>query len=525
MANPPKRHLRLLRFRAGVTVDDAARTDRLREVTPSQSLGPGARVFIIDPDVPPSPPSWLPFVQKTTADELPAMASALNGAIVFLIRNDRLWALTFGTGHLFVNEDVAEQRFGLRTVLNLVNAEQLRSVGSRVYEDVVVRTLRQVSRRSGRQAFTIDDTRDILRDVTGAPASPSWGTEVTGGTALSVSIPIEPNELLALLDRIADAHARETYKKNFGFVDYIAPISDPPLIERLDADMMEALLARKASNIYLAPPEPLIYEDVGGFRFFRERPDATHDDLDLATYRTVVGDPDQLTLADVRSNPVRLISATTGNASRSWSVYRCVVYETSLDGRTFLLAEGEWFEVDPTFVARVDTELRSIGRPAVILPAAGSREWEPDYNVRAAGEAGLALLDNHPIKVGGDDVEVADLLSAAGEFIHVKRKTSAGGLSHLFAQGRISATTLKTDPGARAAAAAMLAANGRVEQAVLAEPYDMRTKTIVFAVIAENAQDLPAKLPFFSRLNLWQARRFLEGQLDYQVAFIGVPFV
>jgi uncharacterized protein (TIGR04141 family) len=526
MADPPKRHLRLLRFRNGVTVDDAVRTERLREVEANAALGTDARIFIINPDTPPSPPAWLPFVQEASAEALPAMTSPLNGAIVFLVRHDRLWALTFGTAHLFVNEDAAEQRFGLRTVLNLVNAEQLRSVGSRVYEDVVVRTLRQVSRRSGRQAFTIDDTRDILRDVTGAPASPaSWGSEVTGGTALSVSIPIDPPELLELLDRINAAHARETYKQNFGFVDHIAPIVDPMLVERLDADMMEALLGRKSSDIYLAPPEPLIYEDVGGFRFFRERADVTHDELDIRDYRAAVGDPDRLTLQDVRSNTVRLISASTDDARRSWSVYRCVVYETTLDGHTYLLAEGEWFEVDPTFVARIDTEIATIGTPTIVLPAARRGEEEPSYNARAATEAKLALLDDRPIKVGGDDMEVADLLSAAGEFIHVKRKTSARGLSHLFAQGRISATTLKADPASRAAAAALLGAAGRPEQSIVAEPYDTRSKTVVFAVIADNAADLPTKLPFFSRLNLWQARRFLTSQLDYQVAFIGVRIV
>jgi hypothetical protein len=35
---------------------------------------------------------------------------------------------------------------------------------------------------------------------------------------------------------------------------------------------------------------------------------------------------------------------------------------------------------------------------------------------------------------------------------------------------------------------------------------------------------LPGKLPFFSRLNLWQARRHLAATLDYQVEFLGIPF-
>ena len=102
---------------------------------------------------------------------------------------------------LFVNDDLAEPRFGLRTVLNLVDPEQLRSVGSRVYRDVVMRILRQVSRRSGRDAFTIEDTRDLLRCVTGAPRDTApWGTEVTGGVALSLTVPVDAANLRGLLD-------------------------------------------------------------------------------------------------------------------------------------------------------------------------------------------------------------------------------------------------------------------------------------------------------------------------------------
>jgi len=215
--------------------------------------------------------------------------------------------------------------------------------------------------------------------------------------------------------------------------------------------------------------------------------------------------------------------SASGTEKRSWSIYRCIVYETSIGGRSFLLAEGEWFEVDPSFVQQIDREIALIKPPTIALPPARWGEDEPTYNARAAREAGLALLDNKPISIGDSDVEIADLLSGNGEFIHVKRKTASRPLSHLFAQGRISAAVLKADPVARAATMAILASDARPEAKVLQDPYDMRSKTVVYAVIADNAADLPAKLPFFSRLNLWQARRFLAGQLDYQVTFVGVP--
>lgn len=524
MVNAPRRHLRLLRFRPGTTVDDVARRERLIEVAPDPVLGHGSRVLIVDPDSGAGPPAWRDLLDSVTTDDLPDMRTTLNGAIVFLERGDRLWALTFGTGHLFVNDALAEPRFGLRVVLNIADPDQLRSVGSRVYEDVVVRTLRQVSRRSSRDAFTIDDTRDILRDVTAAPRDrTAWGTEVTGGTALSLTVPVDPSGLLDLLDRVADAHGRTDYRAQFGFVDFIQAVNARALLDRLDADMLDAVLGRKQSDIYLAPPEPILYEDLRGFLFFRERLGDAHDELDLQDYRRTV-DPATLTVDNVRSHVVRMISASTGTERRSWSVYQCLVYETSLDGVLYLLSEGEWFQIDPSFVARVDREIGFLSAPSLGLPPAMRGEAEGDYNARAAREAGLALLDKKLVPIGGTTIEVADLLSAHGHFVHVKRKTQSATLSHLFAQGRISAEAVKVDPAVRAAAIAHLDAGGRAERSVLLDPFDVRTKTVVYAVIANNAADLPGKLPFFSRLNLWQARRFLAGTLDYEVAFVGIPY-
>lgn len=46
--------------------------------------------------------------------------------------------------------------------------------------------------------------------------------------------------------------------------------------------------------------------------------------------------------------------------------------------------------------------------------------------------------------------------------------------------------------------------------------------TVVYAIVATNADRLPGQLPFFSRLNLWHARRFLSSTLDYRVGFSAI---
>ena len=156
------------------------------------------------------------------------------------------------------------------------------------------------------------------------------------------------------------------------------------------------------------------------------------------------------------------------------------------------------------------------------MPTTRLRNYTP-CATRAANALGIALMDRKLVSIGGASIEVADLVSHAGELIHVKRKTQSATLSHLFAQGRISAEALKADDTVRVAAAAYLDAEGRVPGSLLLSPFDARTKTVVYAVIASNAAQLPGKLPFFSRLNLWQAHRYLAATLDFQVEFLGIP--
>ncbi len=315
----------------------------------------------------------------------------------------------------------------------------------------------------------------------------------------------------------------DTYKLAFGFVDSVLAVSDPVLRRELDNDLLAAVLGRIPSDVYLAPPEPIVYEDVGGFLYFRERHADAHDEMDLQDYRQRV-DPNTLTLRDLRSHTVRLVGASTGT-ERDWSIYRCLVYETHLRGRTYLLSEGDWFELDPSFVERIDGGVASIPTGTLALPAAIEGEEERAYNERAAAEAGLALLDRKLVSIGGTSIEVADLVSASGDLIHVKRKTQSATLRHLFAQGRISAEALEeVDAAVREAAAAHMDTDGRVGGALLRGPYEARSKTVVYAVVASNAAELPGKLPFFSRLNLWQAHRFLTATLDYRVAFVGIAY-
>lgn len=525
MARQRRQHLRVTLFREGTGLDDGLRAGHpLVDVPLSGSVGMTGRLLVARPVA--SPPSWLGFLEAAAEGALPVLTNQLTGAVLLVEQAGRTWALTFGLGHLYLNEDKVEPRFGLRTVLNVVDPERLLAVGSRVYEDVVVSTSRQASRRATREVFTIDDTRDILREVVGAPRDETkYGRQVVGSSALSLSVPVEAPGIAGFIEDLAAAHARDEYKRHFGFVDFIEPVKDRPTRARLDQLLLDVLTGRSNGEPYLAPPVPIGYDDVEGFLHTHERlgSSTAHPELDLDDYYAQV-DRATLTVDDLKGHDVRLISASTGHATATWSVYRCLIFEAEVDERLFLLSEGEWFGVDRDFVARVDHDVGAINVVDLGLPAARSGEKEADYNRRAAASADFALLDKRLFEFGRGPIEVCDLLSLSGRFIHIKRKTQSATLSHLFAQGRVAAEALKVDAALRDRVHSVLVGDGRREAAVLATtPFSPRDKTVVYAVIAKNATELPAKLPFFSRLNLWRACRFLATTLDYQVEFCPIP--
>jgi uncharacterized protein (TIGR04141 family) len=206
----------------------------------------------------------------------------------------------------------------------------------------------------------------------------------------------------------------------------------------------------------------------------------------------------------------------SGEFDGIWNVYQCLVSEQRIGGQLYVLIEGRWFAVSDTLVAQVDNFINTLPQTAPPIQDALVGETEPDYNARMASDhpADLLLLDAKIKRPGGAStgIEFCDLLSATGEIIHVKRKSRSSTLSHLFAQGSISATTFVSDDEYRdelrasIAAAAPLGTEDRWLSLVpdSSSVVDKRLYTICYVVLTKGARTGPDWLPFFSKLNLMQ---------------------
>jgi uncharacterized protein (TIGR04141 family) len=76
-----------------------------------------------------------------------------------------------------------------------------------------------------------------------------------------------------------------------------------------------------------------------GVRFSTEQPEVLHTDPPASAYLRT-REPDDLTLERLKSDRVLAISAESDQPMGRWSVYRCIVYETTREQRLYVLSRG-----------------------------------------------------------------------------------------------------------------------------------------------------------------------------------------
>jgi len=207
-----------------------------------------------------------------------------------------------------------------------------------------------------------------------------------------------------------------------------------------------------------------------------------------------------------------------------WCIYDCLVWETAIGDRRFVLLDGLWFEIAQHYAATVSAYVASITSDEIDLPDSPEGQSEGQYNTAVAAEdaENFALLDREPFvpTEATTQIEFCDLFSAAGHLIHVKKRTSSGTLSHLFSQGSISADLFLQDEGLRTTVRQRLTELGKPAQAALVPPDRPNSPEyeVVYAVIAPPVHGIwPPSLPFFSSVNLMHHAKRVQN-LGFKVS-------
>lgn len=279
------------------------------------------------------------------------------------------------------------------------------------------------------------------------------------------------------------------------------------------------------NGAYLAAPEILDWENIHRFSYTQAGAGILYLELFLPEYIAILHHHGiAITPEVLKRHRVRVQYEGDDTLRDRWSVYECLVWETTTGNSRFVLLDGLWFEVAPHYAARVSQFVNSISSTSILFPDAAFGQGEGDYNegVEQDNADVFAMLDRELFNPtdAGSAIEFCDLLSAAGHLIHVKKRSSSGKLSHLFSQGSVSSDLFLQDSGLRTAIHQRLIELGKPAQAALipsARPAPPDYE-VVYAIIAAQGQGAwPPPLPFFSAVNLMHHARRVQN-LGFQVS-------
>lgn len=420
-----------------------------------------------------------------------------------------------------LKEDCWEERFGLRVALNCIGDSTVKSIDKHTLDPLARHTREQASRVATASEFGLDIEQDLLRAVTGRPSDPAYGKWITGMDTLHIAVPVTISDLPDLLDRVYEKYLDTAYQKTFPWVDQIAEVRNRDVLDTLNGVLVNRLRVGQRDNTWMAVPEVLSWESVGGFRFpSASGPRIEYHDVHLEHFYASLPDPGALDEELLKTKVVECLDHE-GNPLRKWKVYRCLYCELDQDGDAYLLTSGSWYRVRRDFVKQINAAVAEIPDYEGSFPEYNDNS-EGGYVKRVAqgDPSALAAMDGKMIAYGGgaSKIEFCDLLTTKRDLVHIKRYGQSAALSHLFAQGLTSGELLQIDPAFREALNQILPEGYRLPDPAKRPPQG--EYRVVFAIVSDRPGTLV--LPFFSRLNLKHAARRLEGY-GFRVAKAKIP--
>ena len=510
-------------LRDGVTVDGCIADDNAlqeHEITMDGLVG---KVFVKSRV--PTPPWWVGYIDPLVTGNLTAVNSGAMSGVVVLQVKDRVVAFSFGRGRHLLKRETIELDFGLKTALNAMDPDKLRSLDLRTYEEVAVMSRKQVSRSTNQGPFAIDTFRDVLTAVVGAPTDASLGKRIIGRDSIVLTQAIEASELASVASTLLDLYSLDSYKSQFAWIDRVKRVRDDDVVDELDKILGAELGATVPSPLlYLAPPEILYWDNVEHFRYSNQykKDYATFADLDLATWIGLPTRSKASLLERSRQDQALVVRQGATDAVPVGRIYDCIVFEAEHQGARYALLAGEWFALDTDFVDEINKQVDAVAVCSETFPPVNDGEKEAAYVERASKAlADYCVLDQKTVMIGGghSSIEVCDLLRKDGMFVHAKKRSASSTLSHLWAQGAVSARTLKSSDEFRSKAVDKVPPEfaGLFGAAPETDQFEL-----VYLILGADSAAPVSQLPFFSKVALSQVLQDV-ALAGFRLSVAGAP--
>lgn len=466
-------------------------------------------------------PDWLMNFFKISDSRL----KTSNARVVYInkveVKNNefRYFAIIFGYGKNMLNDDVIEENFGLKIVLNTVEKNKLRRISKVDIGKNYKQSQEQMPKESNILEFGFDFNRDLVKYVTAKSEDEEFGKAIiTGGDLFSLTIDKNIENIDNFLIYCYSKYELTTYKDHFEWIDNIKEVRDFRTIEILENEVVRQLNEGDFTNIWMGIPEFIDWGRVKGFKFTGQR-DRTiiYDDIKIEDFiNTYIGEIENY--SKIKNKSVYCIDNNNEKLTNNqWPAHKCLIGNIEINGKTYSINNGKWYNIDNDFVEMTNNNYNSIELANIdVIEYTEDTKDETEYNNRLADtNEDYHCLHTITVPFGGgagNNIEPCDIFFN-NNFIHIKKGGASAYLSHLFNQAYVSASAFK-DTEFRNKYNEKLREKNLDE--IIIENYDAKDYTVVIAIINKNSSDERPHIPFFSKVSIDNIRRSIEN-MDYKV--------
>ena len=505
----------------------------------SGEFGEGGKLFIFKNKL--DEPVWCQDVKSVFTD-MPELKNDVSYGVIVFKQSGRIFAVAFGHGWQYIDDEKVEKDFGLKVALNLLDASKINKIEAANLGESMKTTSHSPFQRDF-QAFGVDDALNLLNRITGKTANSDFANTISGATSFRFSKKMDITELPSVADAVLGFYLANGYASDdFRSIDKLRPVGEKTLQNELDEIAVDKIIAGE-DNFELSIPG-WSGEEIGLYKFVGFRSTESFPELLLSDYRGALGEEKLKDLNPKIITSKHTIVANLSNDSippRKFSIKNALIGTVVLEGGLYAIYEGQWYRLDEVFKNSINGILSVVAKqwegrwgnetplPIKEITKDGETrlQTELEYNNDCAEKYGLICLDRELLGGNPDEYkafEACDLLDIRNKkLIHVKKSSrSSNLLSHLFKQGVNSAKLLKFYDSARQALIDKVEEEKREElREALGE--SLAGWTVEFHMIDfEPRVNGKSDIPFFSKITLKDEYQKLK-LMNIDVALIFVP--
>lgn len=459
-------------------------------------------------------PEWQNMINEMIRKNIPTMTNTSNKGLLIMKVEERYFSIPFGYGRAMIDDSTIQRHFGLRTALNLIDENKIKSLNSMSLEDVLVDSQQQSSSFTQQSQFQISELTEVLKKISGAPNSETIASFIAGSDSLSVSRRMSTKELESNLRYYLREHGRDKYKrKGFEWIDNIHIVQDKIKKDLLNEQLCEQIKNGVSNSLTIAPNQIIEWEDVEYFYFNKLSESDRSIIIDSSKYFSAIEGREIDIFAKLKRDSLQVKYIESDELVRLDSIYKSMITEVEIDGKYYLLAFGDWYEIKSDFFSSVNDFINNIPITSINLPEFNHAN-EGEYNSAVCSEEAseFCLLDKINYSTTGygrSRVEPCDILTRDNKMIHVKVGGGSSKLSHLVSQGLVASKIFANDPGLKEHINLEVA--HKFGEGFFSENIEHSEIEIVYAIIDKGDRTVYDALPFFIKVNLMNAIQELQA--------------